>query len=389
MRIPVGIIAILLLSSCGNNGTDSESPTVPPPETKYEFSWNATADSSTNLGLIQNYWNSQEHYFNYGNQKDDEFQYWPQAHALDVLVDAYKRTDDEIYLEYIDKWYSGVRAQNGGEFINDFYDDMEWNALAMLRAHQLTGEVKFKNTVLRLWNDIKHGWTDVGGGGIMWTKTNPQGKNAISNAPASILASRLYKMTDDQGYLNWAKKIYGWQKDMLIDRGNGAVWDHLNIQSDGSIEINKDTDWVFTYNQGVYLGAALELYQITGEQVYLNDAIRAADYTLNSLTNTSDNVLKDEGGGDGGLFKGIFVRYFTQLMLEDDLPEATRDKYIQFLEHNADILWSEGTDRSSVLFDSYWKNKPGSSEQIDLTVQLSGCMLMEAAALLESKNILE
>src|SRR5699024_5635348 len=158
------------------------------------------------------------------------------------------------------------------------------------------------------------------------------------------------------------------------------------VQPDGSKVIQKD--WVFTYNQGVYLGAGLELYQVTGEKVYLEDAIKAADYTLENLVDVNGHLLKDEGAGDGGLFKGIFVRYFTQLILEEDLPDATRDRYIQFLAHNAKTLWNQGASKRHVLYSSYWKKAPESNAEIDLSVQLSGCMLIEAAALLENKNLL-
>ncbi len=379
-RLTLILVIVLMIGGCGGVSTASTDPEPTP-----AFSWNAAADSSSNA-LINNYWNTSSNYFNYGNFSSTEFQYWPNAHALDVMIDAYQRTGNAKYERYINDWFDGVLDQMNGSFINDFYDDMEWNALAMLRAYHETGDEKFRNRVLNLWTDIINGWSGVAGGGIMWTKSNPQGKNAISNAPASILASRLYKMTDEQDYLDWAKRIYSWQKETLVNPNNGAVWDNIQVQPDGSEEINKD--WIFTYNQGVYLGAALELYNITGDRMYLNDAVQSADYTLNNLINSSDRILKDEGAGDGGLFKGIFVRYFTQLILEEDLPQSTRDRYVQFLEHNAETLWTEGTYKNSVLYDSYWKTKPGSNEQIDLTVQLSGSMLIEAAALLDNEGLI-
>src|SRR5699024_2850373 len=143
---------------------------------------NTAADSSSNA-LINNYWNPQEMYFNYGNQGNVDFHYWPQAHALDVILDAYTRTDDQKYEAYIDQWYKGVHQINGNTFLNHFYDDMEWNALAMLRAYSITGAEKFKSSVEDVWADIKTGWTDVAGGGIMWSKGTPNSKNACSNAP--------------------------------------------------------------------------------------------------------------------------------------------------------------------------------------------------------------
>lgn len=59
---------------------------------------------------------------------------------------------------------------------------------------------------------------------------------------------------------------------------------------------------------------ATELYDITGNSVYLNDARNAADYTISKLINISNNILRDEGNGDNALFKGIFMRYFLILI---------------------------------------------------------------------------
>lgn len=103
------------------------------------------------------------------------------------------------------------------------------------------------------------------------------------------------------------------------------VYDNINANTG---EINKS--WVFTYNEGTFIGAAVELHQIMGEKSYLNDAVLAADYTISSLVNNS--ILKDEGNGDGGLFKGIFIRYFTNLIQQDRLDTGTKRRYIQFLE---------------------------------------------------------
>ena len=61
----------------------------------------------------------------------------------------------------------------------------------------------------------------------------------------------------------------------------------------------------FTYNQGTYIGTAIELHKIFNEKAYLNDAVIAADYTISSLVENS--ILKSEGTGDGGLFEVLSV----------------------------------------------------------------------------------
>ncbi|AYD49480.1 glycosyl hydrolase family 76 [Arachidicoccus soli] len=347
---------------------------------RYPIDWQASADSSTSF-LINNYWNSNPGYFNKSNV-DAAFNYWPQAHGLDVLLDAYSRTQDNKYKSYFDKWYTGVQQKNGNTFLNYFYDDMGWNALAILRAYDATSDDKFKTAANVIWTDIKTGWNANEGGGIAWNKGKLAYKNTPANGPACILAARLYERFKNPDDLDWAKKIYNWVKDSLYDANTGFVNDGINSNGDGQ----RDT-WAFTYNQGLMIGAAVELYNITKDPAYLNDAENIADNTLSSSSlTTSDRLLHDEGEGDGGLFKGVFVRYFTQLILCPDLEESVKKRYIAFLKLNAETLWYQGTNKQLGLFGSYWKKMPGNSS--DLTTEESGCMLMEAAALLSKKNLL-
>ena len=345
---------------------------------KTEIKWNDAANKSSNA-LITSFWNNGGQYFNTDNSGNTTFQYWPNAHGLDVLIDAYLRTNDNSYKSYFDKWYVGVKSKNGNSWKNEYYDDMEWNALALLRAYKATNDTKYKDASLELWGYIKEGWNDNAGGGITWKKGMEYSKNACSNGPAAILAARLYQEFGNEDDKEWAFKIYNWQKSTLVNLNTGAVWDNINSNSG---EIKKD--WVFTYNQGTYIGAAV-LHKITNEKSYLIDASLAADYTLSSLVENS--VLKSEGTGDGGLFKGIFIRYFTQLIIQGRLDKPVRDRYLQFINFNAETLWINGTNTQGILFGPNWRMKPGSST--GLTEQLSGCMLIESMAFLQKEGFIK
>jgi Predicted glycosyl hydrolase len=370
-------ILLLSLVSVMFWSCDSDDDPVQKPE-EIIIDWNAAADNSSSA-LINSFWNSGGKYFNTDSKGNVSFQYWPQAHALDVLIDAYIRTGDNLYQRHFDLWFEGVKIKNGNTWKNEYYDDMEWNALAILRAYKATNDEKYKNAALELWEYIKEGWNNNAGGGITWKKGMEYSKNACSNGPACILAARLYQEFGDEANKEWALKIYGWEKSILFNSNNGMVYDNINSETG---EIKKD--WVFTYNQGTFIGSAVELYKILGEKAYLKDAVLAADYTISSLV--SNSILKSEGTGDGGLFKGIFVRYFTDLIQQDRLDNADKKRYVQFFKYNAETLWNSGTTQSSFFFGPDWRNAPGSAT--GLTEQLSGCMLIEAAALLKNKEIL-
>ena len=78
----------------------------------------------------------------------------------------------------------GLLQRNGGSLINDYYDDMLWMGLAMLRAYTLTGQDVYLNHALELWDEVANGWNDASGGGIPWRKSQLDYKNAPSNGPA-------------------------------------------------------------------------------------------------------------------------------------------------------------------------------------------------------------
>ncbi|GEP89044.1 Predicted alpha-1,6-mannanase, GH76 family [Chitinophaga terrae (ex Kim and Jung 2007)] len=347
---------------------------------RYVYNWPQIADSATQ-GLLNNYWN-QDKYFNANNSGNATFNYWPNAHALDVLVDAYIRKNDPAIKTRMDDLLAGMKVKNGNTYINHFYDDMEWMTLACLRAFEATGDTKYKDVAVLLWNDIKGGWDDVWGGGIHWNKDKSKNyKNTPANAPACIIAARMYGVTQNADDIAWAKKIYDWQKSTLVDPVTGLVWDGIN--QDGSGNVTKN--WNFTYNQGVFIGAGVELYKLTGQQVYLNDALKTANNALGG-TFTNANILKDEGAGDGGLFKGILVRYLMLLITDGGISSTDAAKFANFLQLNAETLWVKGTAKPQVIFNKNWTTIAANS---DLTEQLSGEMVIDAAYHLKQMGLIK
>ena len=196
----------------------------------------------------------------------------------------------------------------------------------MLRLYNVTGEEKYLTTVKELWTDIATGWNDTyADGGVAWRKDQLYSKNACSNGPAALLAARLYNVTKEEDYKDWAIKIYEWEKNTLYDRSTGPIYDNINGQT------NLLGSTVLTYNKGTFIGAAVETYDITSDESYLNDAQKAANYTITKCINSSSNILRDEGDGDNALFKGIFIRYFYILLQEENLNSVYKSQICQFL----------------------------------------------------------
>jgi predicted alpha-1,6-mannanase (GH76 family) len=363
------LFGIVLLSACEKKDRYPDKPyTQPPPPEPVVYNYARAADDAQKA-LNTEFWSVNQKYYNQNNDGHTGFNYWWNAHALDVLVDGYNRTKDAAYVTKMNELYDGMYKMNGNKWTNEYYDDMEWMALASLRAYTATNDVKFRNLAESLWTTIKGGWTTVNGGGIMWRVPSPASKNACSNGPAIIIACRLYKLKGLQADLDWAKKIYNWQRESLVEPARGIVWDGYG---------NFKDDNVYTYNQGTWLGGALELYTITNDAQCLKDAVRVANYVMNDAQKFSPNgILKGENTGDGGLFKGIFIRYFTQLIIKGVLDDYTESLYLQYLKTNGESLLGKATRLPEFVFHHNWSTMPATSK-LDCSVQLSGMMLLEA-----------
>ena len=365
--------------------------------------WRNMADGMSQA-LISRFWGANfeghptRYYFNYGSDLSDMTtnHYWPQAHAMDVLVDAYMRTGDKQYSRLFPLWWEGAPRYNfagkmnpNDPWWNVFVDDMEWMALAQIRLFEATGDKKYIHKARQMYDD--HIWPSWGPedetpwyGGITWKTDVEKTKNACSNGPAALIAARLYRFFDAAkfkngksraAYLNEAIKIYTWEKNYLFDRTTGAVYDHINRR--GEVQRN----WIFTYNIGTFLGAAHELYLSTGDKQYLADAVLAASYVIDHMTHRG--VLSDATSGDGGLFHGIFFRYFVKLANEDTLDLATRQKFHTWLTQLATVMAEEGVNPRTHLYAGRWRKAPDDDQPVGLTPHLTGCMLMEAMCVLK------
>ncbi len=361
----------------GGSGNGNKEDTV---------DWQAVADESSQ-SLLDNYWNKSRLFFNKSpfqtSANAENGGYWWQAHSMDVIIDAYVRTGDSHWKDYFSQWYTGVKATNGGSYFKSSVDTMGWICLTMLRLYEHTGEKQYLSTAESLWARITASWNEYGGGGIPWRDTEEYkySKNACSNGPAGIIAAYMYRLNGQkQSDYDWLVKMYEWQTRYLVS-SQGAVYDSLDASTNPP-KVN--TNWIFSYNQGTYIGMAHELYLLSGgtRTDCLSMAVKAANYTMNNLA--VNGIMKPNGLGDGGLFNGIFIRYFTKLIQDEAIAAGTRQIFKDFLDRNATVLHIRGTDKNNNLYSNDW-TVPGNTDSgnTELGVQVSGCTLIEAKALLE------
>ena len=59
--------------------------------------------------------------------------------------------------------------------------------------------------------------------------------NASSNASGTIFGAKLYLATGNQDYLDWAKGLYLWTKENLLDPDDFTYYESMNVTG----EVNK------------------------------------------------------------------------------------------------------------------------------------------------------
>lgn len=311
--------------------------------------------------------------------------YWWQAHLLDCLVDSQLRDPTPERHKEIKRQIRSHRLRNIGRWVNDYYDDMAWLALALERASRLAG-VDRHRALDTLTDQFVKAWVPEDGGGIPWRKQD-QFFNAPGNGPAGIFLARY----GDR--LKRAQQMADWIDKTLIDPETHLVFDGIKA---GSLVRAQ-----YTYCQGVVLGLETELAARTGDPRHAPRVHRLVDAVKEHMAPAG--VLKGEGGGDGGLFGGVTVRYLalvaTTLPGESVEDAAARDTARELVLDSAQSAWDY---RQSVqglpLFGAFWDRNAelpstlgkeaefvegavtGSEvAERDLSVQLSGWMLMEAA----------
>ncbi len=247
-----------------------------------------------------------------------------------------------------------------GNFTSDALDDTEWWALAWIDAYDVTGESKYLE-MAKFDSDYIYQYVDgVCGGGVWWSTARTY-KNAITNELLIQLTAALHnRIPGDTKYLAQAISLWDWFK------GSGMI-NEQNLINDGLREDcsnNRDKEW--TYNQGVILGALVELYKGTGDEGYLDEAQVIANAVVNSPVLSPNGILTEvcEGSGpvecgdfDGGCdcnaisFKGIFMSKLTKMHWSYVSDSGSRRfKYIHIQIHKL--------NPASKFFRKHWRTEP-------------------------------
>lgn len=282
---------------------------------------------------------------------------WPYSAMVSGCVSMYKISKADKYKELMDKqikpgldlYWDNTRKpacyQSYPTFAgkNDrYYDDNDWIALDCCDYYEAIGKQEYLDKAIALHRYIYSGWSDELGGGIYWCEQKRTSKNTCSNAPATVLCLKLYKLTKDEKYLKQAEETYEWTKTNLRDPEDFVYWDNISLE--GQIGYAK-----YTYNSGQMIQAGVLLYQITGKEAYLQDAQQTAKGAYEyfcRLQQTPKGEMRFYP--DSPWFNVILFRGLKALYQTDHNPT-----YIKAMIDNADFAWRWTRD-SNGLFSNDW-----------------------------------
>ena len=296
--------------------------------------------------------------------------WWNAANALTAVISYTRHTGDRSYLEVIETTFSAAQREHAG-FINTFFDDNGWWALAWVAAYDLTGDRRYLAAAQAAFAHNLGGWDGTCGGGLWWNEDRRY-KNAITNELFLTLAALLSQRVPADGhYRDWALREWQWLRASGMIGPAGLVNDGLTA----GCANNGGTTW--TYNQGVILGGLAALHEMTGDQGYLRQGEVIADAALRALTSRRGILAEpcEPSGCDGDQtqFKGIFVRYLHQFSRLSGKPA-----YRAFILANADSVLASAGDPAG-RFGLRWA---GPFDRADASRQASALEVLIAAAAL-------
>lgn len=328
------ILLVLLLVSCGKPSPFKEKMRE---SIQTSLKWR---NDTTGIWETAGWWNS-------ANVLTATIRYGAITRDLDVLPvihDVYQKA--RHYQVGVDSTGTPRYCDN---FINDYYDDEGWWALAWIEAFKLTNDKKYLDMAEIIFEDMATGWSDTCGGGIFWKKNPLHYKNSIANNLFSLTAIRLYRTTQNPAYLNWFKKNMEWylQTGMINT-------DIYQIEDGTKDDCTPNRGAHYTYNQGVAIAALTEMYLLFDDTSYLELAEKIADATITTQLVTDQGILREmkpeiEDSNDGVQFEGIFIRHLAFLY-----DVTKKPAYRDFILKNAESILSNNYDPDSKSFGCYW-----------------------------------
>ena len=280
--------------------------------------------------------------------------------------------------------YGVNRANDKGKAnvtgVENVYDDQMWLARELIEAYKVTGNIEYLEKAEYLTSYVLDGWDttrDDNGkenGGIPWGPGYVT-KHACSNGPIIsplVWLHELYadksdeiehryidatdkktrkseKIKKSEYYLNYAKKVYQWQNEILLmpegvfyDLRGGCepscdvVYEYVDqVKYRKNTNLTRSEGKAHSYNTGSMISGAVDLHRVTKDATYLTDAQNMADNSFSYFASKGKDIIgyyTYDVSGFSNWFNGVLMRSYFELYPS----HATAKQYINSFQQNLD-----------------------------------------------------
>ncbi|HCV81795.1 glycoside hydrolase family 76 protein [Zunongwangia profunda] len=373
----LGVIYLMLLSvfSCNsepsiqdqmvdNPGDDGQNEN---PDEGEELSYKEKAFATYEM-IQQLYKKGDLYKENFPEQNGDrEYSYlWPYVGMLTAGNVLYELGYDR---EILDKQFTGLEEYYdnrdylptyqaypvSGGATDHYYDDSAIVAMELINAYELTNESFYLERAKTVTDFIMSGEDSRMGGGLYWFEgqsdncTNGPNcmKAANTSAYAAYVTSKMYQLTNNEAYLTFAKRVYEWTYTTLRDPSDNLYWNDINI---GSEQINT-TKW--TYNAAMMIMSAVNLYEISDDQEYLDEAVTTARSAHSKFTKVTNGRIFYPP--NDSWFNVELLTAYIQLSQYDS---KTKD-YVEVFKDNMDYAWENARNNEGQFYEDWSGNNEG------------------------------
>jgi predicted alpha-1,6-mannanase (GH76 family) len=335
---------------------------------------------------------------------------WSQSQAIDVMIAAYKRSKNQKFLDEANTAVSGI-SQANGRFINSSFRDSEFMINTLLDLYDIVTDESTKNkywtaatsffrqleTATIVSNSQNDSTYTNGMDGVPVSSSNVSTLSTVSNAPAVIMAVKMYKIAKERNesadnYLQFAQNVYSYCEGNLFENG-GLVYN--------SVTNNTADKTFYTGNEGLMIGAAVALYNVTKDSTKISSACSFASYVSKGtytgrqvwdtqypvlLPDVDSNTLIGSVDRSILMYRGLYFRYLIDLIgvTNTNISNTNKGLYKIAITNNAETLWAYGQISGKALWGSQWYEPPYEGEYIS-TTSLSDTYISKRVISLEAQ----
>lgn len=184
-------------------------------------------------------------------------------------------------------YYAAAALDGSGAGGTKYVDDNSLTGMVYLEAYDVTTGAD-KNAYLNKakacanWIINSGLWDNSLGGGFWWNTEKPV-KSTQTNGLVLQLFLRLYKITGDTIYYNWALSVNAWLTSKMYDSNTGLfIWQYDNT--------GKKYSQIFTYDNAIMIEAYLLFSQAMHDPSYLTKAEELGTAMNRTLWDGAHNV---------------------------------------------------------------------------------------------------